>query len=82
MSGEILFFSDCFFVWNTVFRCSGTLKDVTISGVGVLRVFHELGIRIWRYRVLLFRRIRIGIWKWRIDRKISRKLEFQRKRLR
>jgi hypothetical protein len=45
-------------------------------------VFDELGSRIWRYRVLLFRRVKVRIWKWRVDRKIGRKLESQRKRSR
>jgi len=81
MSGGILFSLDCFWVRSTVLRCSGITRYLTISWVGVASVFDELGLRIWRYRVLLFRRVKIRIWKWRVDRKISRKLESRHKRL-
>ena len=37
MSGEILFSLYCFFVRNTVFRCSGTSKDMTMPEAGVLK---------------------------------------------
>jgi len=73
----ILFSLDCFFVRNIVFRCFEASKDVTMVLGRFASVFDEFGSRVWRYRVLLLRRIKIRVWKWRIDRKISRKLESQ-----
>ena len=37
MSGGILFSLDCFLVRNTVFRCSRTFEDMTMSKVGMLQ---------------------------------------------
>jgi hypothetical protein len=68
---------DCFFVRNTVFRCSVAWKDLTMISVGVFLVFRGFGARIWKWRVLFLRRLGTRVWKWRIDRKISRKLESQ-----
>lgn len=81
MSGGILFCLDCFFVGNIVFGCLEASIDVTMSGWFAL-VFGEFCLRIWRYRVLLFRRVKIRVWKWRVDRRVCRKLELQHRRSR